>query len=175
MPQPKDVALGIASWLSRIILDADPDTRQKLATAQGKCVCFTVDGWPSVAFILTSSGAPQFVSEGVHYDLEMSGPLDSFLALAGGDVAPGIKVSGDVALAQTLQTAMESFQPSVSEFTGPLLGDGPSQAISREIRRVANTLFATQEDYAAVRNDLHALRLRVERLRVKTRPPGSDQ
>lgn len=122
----------------------DADSAGHLRRLDGKVIGLTVTDtkWQASA-IVSTAGVLLSDEDGVDTDVALTGQLNDFIALMrankrGESLAAGrIEISGDLAVAQDVQTIMAAFDPDLESFVEPYLGEFGTHHMMRAWRRVS--------------------------------------
>ena len=140
LPQPVRKLAGRALETAlNHTLSLDPDTRQKLAAMDGRCVQLHLRG-PEIAFAVTVDqgrlrvGPP--VEDGQLRVAATPGSLLGMLARRGEGTAPGkVEIAGDADLARRLEKLASTFAPDFEEAFARTFGDVMGVPLARAVRR----------------------------------------
>jgi len=158
LPQPLRKLAGRALETAlNHTLSLDPDTRQRLAALDGRCIQLHLRG-PELVLAVTVEGQrlkvgpPQDTSQ-----LRVAMSPGSLLAMAlrrgGESVAPGkVEIAGDADLARRLEKLASTFAPDFEEAFarsfGDVLGVPLAQAIAKGLRHARESAEHLTEDGA---------------------------
>ena len=127
-------------------LAADPEVRERLGELEGSRVRIVVEPFPR-PFEVAVAGTRVVVcgpeeargEEGEGVDLTISGPLSAFAALlferdTRDALPPGIRIRGDLALAQHLSRLIRCYRIDWEEWLSQGLGDAGAHEVARHAR-----------------------------------------
>ncbi len=126
---------------SKLLLDLDPDGKQKLIALQGKVLCIELTAPPITLYMTpTKEGMEVNTSCTSDADVTLSGSLTAFAQLGIGGVGSGvlsdgeIQMKGDVETGQAFQKILSQLDIDLEELLSQYIGDTPAHKVGNLAR-----------------------------------------
>ncbi len=145
LPMPLNVVLEQSI---EALLKLDPETRERLASLDGKLIRVNVSSPPLSVAVSVAAGKVYVVGDAsTPADTTISGSLAALRSLAGGNDAVyrgDVTLEGDLGTGQQLKEIIAGIDPDWEEIVSPLLGDTLAYRLGAAGRQLGNWLERTR-------------------------------
>ena len=137
--------LGLLETVANRVIGLDPFSQRKLAALDGRVIAIHSDS-PEFDFYLqpTDSGLRFLKQPETGPDVTLRGDMSGFIKLLKSDGAgfsdAGVRIEGDVEIAQKLKAVMEHLDPDWEEELSRFVGDVAAHQIGRAARGIRDWL-----------------------------------
>lgn len=184
------LAKPLSILINAIINRLDSEAWQPLASFENKIVCFQVEGFKPLYFIIKLNGLELTELKDDHCEVSFSGPLSAFINMVfkKNHSAAGLHVRGNIACAKALYDTWQHLDLDWEQASANLLGDNVAHLLHTGLRATSSWLKTTWQDRLQdithylqdeqallptplevenLLNDIDNLRLRVDRFEAK--------